>query len=130
MSSVFVVGDCAFKTISVSESGEEQVLGFHLAGDLIGLDALGTGMHRCEGIGLTPADVCEISFEEIMSIATRLQNLHRQLMKVMGQCVDRDNHHMEILYAAKPVNELRCFCTILVIAIAGLDCRQSLSKCR
>lgn len=109
MTSVFVARDGAFKTVTVSENGEEQVLGFHVAGDLIGLDALGAGAHRCEAIGLTNSDVCEIPFEELTSIATRLPSLHRQLLKVMGQCADRDHDHMEILVRRQASERIALF---------------------
>ena len=41
LTAVYVARDGAFKTASISEDGEEQVIGFHLAGELVGLDALG-----------------------------------------------------------------------------------------
>ena len=47
LSSVYFARDGAFKTVTLSEDGDEQVLGFHLPGELIGLDALGGGSHRC-----------------------------------------------------------------------------------
>src|SRR5688500_6088227 len=45
LTAVYVARDGAFKTVSISEEGEEQVIGFHLPGELIGLDALGAGSH-------------------------------------------------------------------------------------
>lgn len=108
MSSVFVARDGAFKTVVVSEDGEEQVLGFYLAGDLIGLDALGAGAHPCEAIGLTAADVCEKPFEELTSISTRMASLHKQL-KVMEQRADRDTSHLEILVRRQASERIALF---------------------
>ena len=61
LASVYVARDGAFKTVSSNEAGDEQVIGFHLPGELIGLDALGTGLHRCEAIALTTANVWAVS---------------------------------------------------------------------
>lgn len=97
LTSVFVARDGAFKTVTVSEDGEEQVLGFHLPGDLIGLDALGAGTHRCEAIALTTANVCDVPFEDLARIAAQLPTLQQQLLRVIGHSVDRDHDHMEIL---------------------------------
>lgn len=97
MGSVFVARDGAFKTVLVNEQGEEQVIGFHLPGELIGLDALGTGEHRVEAVALTRAHVCEVPFSELSSVAARLPGLQRQLMRVIGQSVGRDQDHREIL---------------------------------
>ncbi|MGY3265023.1 helix-turn-helix domain-containing protein [Lysobacter sp. HA35] len=97
MGAVFVARDGAFKTVVVSEDGEERVLGFHLPGELIGLDALGTGHHRCEAVALTLANVCEVPFEELGDVASHVPALHRQLMRIIGQSVGRDQDHLEIL---------------------------------
>ena len=97
MGAVFVARDGAFKTVVVTESGEEQVIGFHLPGELVGLDALGTGEHRCEAVALTRANVCEVPFGELASVASRIPGLQRQLMRVIGQSVGRDQDHREIL---------------------------------
>lgn len=97
MHAVYVARDGAFKTASVSEMGEEQVIGFHLAGDLIGLDALGSGAHRCEAVALTAANVCEVPFEDLAAVAAQLPSLQQQLLLVIGQSMGRDHDHMEML---------------------------------
>jgi CRP/FNR family transcriptional regulator len=97
LSSIYVAREGAFKTITVSESGDEQVVGFHLAGELIGLDALGTGQHRCEAIALTTAHVCEVPFQDLADVAAQLPSLQKQLLRVIGQNADRDHDHMDML---------------------------------
>lgn len=97
LGSVFVARDGAFKTVAISEDGEEQVLGFHLPGDLIGLDALGADHHRVEAIALTTANVCDVPFEELSGVAAQLPSLQQQLLRVIGHSVDRDQDHMDIL---------------------------------
>lgn len=97
LSAVYVARDGAFKSVSISEDGEEQVLGFHLAGELIGLDALGSGQHRCEGVALTAATVCEIPYDELSRVAGQIPSLQQQLFRVIGQSVDRDQDHLGIL---------------------------------
>jgi CRP/FNR family transcriptional regulator len=97
LSAVYVARDGAFKTVSLSESGDEQVIGFHLAGELIGLDALGTGLHRSEAVALTPANVCEVPFDELANVAAHVPSLQQQLMRIIGQSVGRDHDHMEML---------------------------------
>ena len=97
LSAVYVARDGAFKTVSISEEGEEQVVGFHLPGELIGLDALGAGQHRCEAVALTTANVCEVPFEDLAAIAMQLPSLQHQLLRVIGQSVGRDQDHMGML---------------------------------
>jgi CRP/FNR family transcriptional regulator, anaerobic regulatory protein len=97
LSAIYVVRDGAFKTVSTSEEGEEQVLGFHLAGELIGMDALGVGRHRCEAVALVQSEICEIPIERLESVVAQVPGLQRQLLRVIGAGVDRDQDHMQIL---------------------------------
>jgi CRP/FNR family transcriptional regulator len=97
LTAVYVAREGAFKSVSISEDGEEQVLGFHLAGELIGLDALGSGQHRCEGVALTAATICEIPYDDLSRVAAQIPSLQQQLFRVIGQSVDRDQDHLGIL---------------------------------
>lgn len=109
MSSVYVARDGAFKTVSVSEDGEEQVLGFHLAGELIGLDALGDGFHRCEAVALTTANVCDVPFTDLSHVAAQLPSLQHQLLRVIGQSANRDYDHVEMLVRRQANERLALF---------------------
>lgn len=109
LSSVYVARDGAFKTIGVNEPGFEQVIGFHLPGELVGLDALGTGTHRCEAIALTTANVCEVPYEDLTRVAARLPSLQRQLMRVIGQSGGRDHDHMEMLVRRQASERIAMF---------------------
>jgi len=97
LASVYVARDGAFKTVTLSEDGDEQVLGFHLPGELIGLDALGGGSHRCEAVALGDANVCEVPFDQLTDIATQLPGLQHQLLRVIGHSLNRDHDHMGML---------------------------------
>ena len=97
MDAVYVARDGAFKTVTVSEEGEEQVMGFHLAGELIGLDALGGGAHRCEAVALTTANVCEVPFDQLATVASEIPGLQQQLLRVIGQSLGRDHDHVGML---------------------------------
>lgn len=109
MGAVYVARDGAFKTVVVTESGDEQVIGFHLPGELVGLDALGTGEHRCEAIALTRSNVCEVPFGELASVASRIPGLQRQLMRIIGQSVGRDQDHREILVRRQASERIALF---------------------
>ncbi|HSM10260.1 MAG TPA: helix-turn-helix domain-containing protein [Lysobacter sp.] len=109
LAAVYVARDGAFKTVSSNEAGDEQVIGFHLPGELIGLDALGTGVHRCEAIALTTANVCEVPYTELATVAAQLPSLQQQLMRVIGQSLGRDHDHMEILVRRQASERIALF---------------------
>lgn len=97
LTSVFVARVGAFKTVSSSENGDEQILGFHLPGELIGLDALGAGVHRCDAVALGDSQVCEVPFDDLAQVAAHLPALQQQLLRIIGQSVGRDQDHMGML---------------------------------
>ena len=97
LGSVYVTSEGAFKTIGINEAGEEHVLGFHLPGELFGLDAIGSGRHRCSAIALTQARVCDLPFATLATAATQLPSLQHQLLRVMGQSADLDHDHVDLL---------------------------------
>lgn len=97
LGSLFVAREGTFKTTSLSEQGDEQVMGYHLPGELMGLDGLGHGRHRCETTALESALVCEIPFAELGGIAAEVPSLQSQLLRVMGQSINRDQDHLEML---------------------------------
>jgi CRP/FNR family transcriptional regulator len=97
LEAVYVARDGAFKTVSISENGEERVVGFHLPGELIGLDALGADIHRCDAIALTTANVCEVPFDQLADIASQVPGLQHQLLRVIGRSVGRDQDHLDML---------------------------------
>ena len=97
LGSVYVASEGAFKTIAINEAGEEHVLGFHLPGELFGLDAIGSGRHRCGAVALTEARVCELPFASLAGVASQLPSLQQQLLRVIGQSTDRDHDHVDVL---------------------------------
>ena len=97
LGSVYVASEGAFKSIGINEAGEEHVLGFHLPGELFGLDAIGSGQHRCDAVALTEARVCELPFASLAAIAAQLPSLQQQLLRVIGQSTDRDHDHVDVL---------------------------------
>lgn len=97
LGSVYVASEGAFKTVVTNENGEEHVLGFQLPGELFGLDAVGSGYHRCEAIALEESRVCELPFSSLANVASQLPGLQRQLLRVMGQSADRDQDHVGLL---------------------------------
>jgi CRP/FNR family transcriptional regulator len=97
LGNLYVAREGSFKTFVTSEDGQQQVIGFHLPGELVGLDALGEGRHRCDAVALDAARVCEVPLAELESIAAKVPGLQRQLLRVMGRSMGRDQDHLEMM---------------------------------
>jgi CRP/FNR family transcriptional regulator len=94
---LYVAREGSFKTVALSEDGQQQVVGFHLPGELMGLDALAAGRHRCDAEALEPAGVCEVPLEDLERVAAQVPALQHQLLRVIGGSMGRDQDHMEML---------------------------------
>ena len=81
------------KTSRVDREGREQVLGFHLPGEIIGLSAIDGERYPCNAIALDSVQLCRFSFPKIAFLATRLPGLQRQLFRLLS----RDIGHSERL---------------------------------
>ncbi|MDB5840396.1 MAG: transcriptional regulator [Herminiimonas sp.] len=86
-----------FKTLQINASGGQQITGFQMAGELLGMDAISTDRHHCDAAALEDSEVCEIPFallEELLShIPTLLHHFHR----IMSQEITREQSVMLLL---------------------------------
>ncbi len=65
---VFAVWTGFFKTVITSIQGREQVIGFHMGGELIGLGGIGTGRHEVDAIALEDSQVCVIPCRRVHAL--------------------------------------------------------------
>lgn len=95
--SLFAVRSGSLKTYATSEDGQEQVMGFHLPGELVGLDAIADGCHPLAARALETTSVCEIPFKDLETLSVQLPGLQHQLLRVMSQEIRDDEQNMVIL---------------------------------
>ncbi|GAB3035407.1 MULTISPECIES: fumarate/nitrate reduction transcriptional regulator Fnr [Oleiagrimonas] len=94
---LYVVRSGSFKTYVDLPDGDHQVLGFHLPGDLLGLDALPSERHRCSAEALERSTVCEVPFNDLSVVASKLPGLQQQLYRVMSDQFALEQEHMVMM---------------------------------
>jgi CRP/FNR family transcriptional regulator, anaerobic regulatory protein len=77
--------------------GHEQVTGFHLPGELVGLDAINSDEHPCAARALETTSVCEIPYDRLEELSTQIPSLQHQLLRVMSKEILRDENMMMLL---------------------------------
>ncbi len=107
--SLFAIRTGFFKTSAISEDGREQVTGFHMSGELIGLDAISTEIHHCDAIALEDSEVCELPFAKIEALSREIPALQRHFYKVMSREIVRDQGVMMLLGNMKAEERLAAF---------------------
>lgn len=86
--SLYAVKSGCVKTYTDSEDGSEQVLGFHLPGEIVGLDAIHTNRHRCSAVALDTAMACRLPFRRLNDLCQKVEGLQIQLLRVMSRDLD------------------------------------------
>ncbi|MBX3703943.1 MAG: cyclic nucleotide-binding domain-containing protein [Steroidobacteraceae bacterium] len=72
------------KTYVTDADGREQVRGFFLPGEVIGLDAISESRYPCNAIALEPVVLCRFSFPTLAALATRMPGLQQQLFRLLS----------------------------------------------
>lgn len=94
---LFAIRSGSVKTYTITEDGSEQITGFHLPGELIGLDAINSGQHPCGAKALETTSVCEIPFERLEELAETIHGLGRQLLRIMSREIQSDEELLTLL---------------------------------
>ena len=80
-----------FKTLITTNQGREQVTGFQMGGELLGLDGIAAGRHDVDAIALETSQVCVIPYAELEALAGEVPALQRQLHRLMSREIVTDH---------------------------------------
>ncbi len=94
---VYKLRSGAVKTYLISPSGDEQVIGFHGPGDLIGLDGMGGSVHACGAQVLDTSSVCALPFDQLTRLSSRSPTVYRRLLRSISQKIVHDETMLLVL---------------------------------
>lgn len=94
---IYAVRSGSIKTFTFTEDGREQVTGFFLPGELVGLDAIGRGIHHTGARALQTTSVCEIPYPEFETVSQHIPSLARQLLRIMSREMHDDQVMLTLL---------------------------------
>ncbi len=98
-----------FKSCVSSEDGRDQVTGFHMAGELLGLDGIGSDRHTCDAVALEDSQVCVIPYHQLEDLSREFPDLQRQFHKIMSREIVRDHGVMLLLGSMRAEERLAAF---------------------
>ena len=107
--SLYAVRTGFFKTCVSSEDGRDQVTGFQMAGELLGLDGIGTDRHTCDAVALEDSQVCVIPYHQLEDLSREFSDLQRQFHKIMSREIVRDHGVMLLLGSMRAEERLAAF---------------------
>ena len=107
--SLYAVRSGFFKTQVLHEDGREQVTGFQMAGEIIGMDAISNDVHTCDAVALEDSEVCELPFNRLEALSRELPTLQRHLHKIMSREIVRENGILLLLGSMRAEERLAAF---------------------
>ena len=107
--SLYSVRTGFFKTSLTTEDGRDQVTGFQMAGEIMGLDGIGSEQHTCDAIALEDAEVCVMPFNRIEEIAREVGALQKHVHRIMSREIVREHGVMLLLGSMRAEERLAAF---------------------
>lgn len=87
---LYAVKTGSIKTYQITEAGAEQVMGFYLPGELLGLDAFQDNRHHCSAIALESTSLCALPVTHLEQIGQKIPHLQHTLYRAMGKEIAQD----------------------------------------
>ena len=106
---IYALRSGSAKTSVCSDDGREQITGFHIAGELLGLSALAAGRYSCEARALETISVCKVEIERLDEIARTIPAVQYQLLKILSTQIRQDEELMLLLGTRKAEERLAAY---------------------
>lgn len=107
--SLYTVRNGFFKSYVLDSDGCQQVTGFYMTGELLGLDAISSEKHTCDTVALEDSEVCEVPFAKLEEISRDIPLLMHHFHKIMSREIVQDHNIMMLLGSRKAEERLAAF---------------------
>lgn len=94
---LYVVRSGSLKTFVQDEAGQMQILGFHLPGEIVGVDALASDRHMSQAEALERSSICELPYTRLQKVVAAVPALNRQLMRIISREVVQEHRHLVVM---------------------------------
>lgn len=95
--SLYAVRAGALKTTTLTKGGQEQVTGFYLPGEVLGLDGVADQRHTNTAHALETSAVCEIPFNQLSALSLELPKLQQHIFQILGREISHEQHQLTLL---------------------------------
>jgi CRP/FNR family transcriptional regulator, anaerobic regulatory protein len=112
---LYLVHVGCFKTTELADDGREQVTGFRMRGDLIGVESIGLAAYACDAIALEDGEVWELAYPPVLNALFVMPDLHARFTAAMAEEIRRDRAWMLALGTLSAEQRVAAF----LVDIAG-----------
>lgn len=123
--SLFAIRMGFFKTCVAAENGRDQVTGFQMAGEIVGLDGIVNERHTCDAVAIEDSEVCVIPFGRIEELSREIRALQHHVHKIMSREIVREHGVMLLLGSMRAEERVAAFLLNLLQRLHARGCSQS-----
>jgi len=106
---LYAIQSGALKTMGLTAEGREQVTGFHMGGELVGMDAVDINKHPCNAIALESTEVCLLPFDKLEELGQQIPKLMHELTRIMSREILREENTLIMLGSTSAEQRLARF---------------------
>ena len=106
---IYAVRMGTFKSSLTLADGREQVSGFQMAGELMGLDGIANGAYASNSTALEDTEVCTIPYEQISGLAAASASMQQAVSRLMSREIVREHSLMMLLGSMNAEERLAAF---------------------
>jgi len=100
-SAIYAVRSGSIKTYRNDTEGNEQICGFHLPGELVGLDGIVGETSSSYAKMLNTTSVCEIPFDKLESLLPKVPQLQKELTRLLSREIVTSQWQLSLLGSKK-----------------------------
>jgi CRP/FNR family transcriptional regulator len=109
MDALYSVRFGTLKSENSLADGRAQVTGFHLPGEIVGLDGMGENIHTSNSVALEDSEVCMIKLDELENLSRQVPSLQTQFHRILSREISQDHQHLLALGSMRAEERLANF---------------------
>lgn len=109
LTAVYGIRFGTLKTEYALQDGREQITGFHLPGEMLGLDGIGDNAYQSNAIALEDSEACVVKFTDFESLARQIPSLQHQFHRILSRELTQDQRHLLSLGSLRAEERLASF---------------------
>ena len=106
---LYAVRSGFFKSRITYEDGRDQVIGFFMAGEILGMDGIGQDTHNCDAVALEDSEICSIPYGRLEELSREISSLQRHFHKIMSREIVRESGVMMLLGVMRAEERIAAF---------------------
>jgi CRP/FNR family transcriptional regulator len=107
--SLYSVRSGSCKAVVTTAGGQEQIAGYHIAGDILGVEGIHATRHECTITALEDTEFCVMPYERVSALARDNRDLHKSVHVVLSREIGRERKMTLLLGTMRAEQRLAAF---------------------